>query len=124
MQALEILAGQKGKHAKWGFPYRGKAVTQVATKAWRTAVKTVGLPHGFRFHDLRHTWASWHAQDGTPLNVLQLLGGWSSLEMVQRYAHLDTEHLQQWVARRKALESPVTPAEIPTQKEKATEEVA
>ena len=27
-----------------------------------------------RWHDLRHTWASWHAQAGTPPNALQELG--------------------------------------------------
>jgi integrase len=45
---------------------------------------------------LRHTWASWHVQNGTPLNVLQELGGWSSYEMVQRYAHLAPEHLSEY----------------------------
>jgi len=55
---------------------------------------------GFHWHDLRHTWASWHAQDRTPLHVLQELGGWASSEMVQRYAHLATEHLSRWVDRR------------------------
>jgi hypothetical protein len=34
-----------------------------------------------------------HVQSGTPLNVLQELGGWSSYEMVQRYAHLAPAHL-------------------------------
>jgi len=43
--------------------------------------------------DLRHTWASWHVQAGTPLNVLQELGGWSDYSMVPRYAHLSPEHL-------------------------------
>lgn len=47
----------------------------------------------FRWHDLRHTWASWHVQAGTPLNVLQELGGWSDYKMVLRYAHLAPEHL-------------------------------
>jgi hypothetical protein len=32
-------------------------------------------------------------QNGTPLNALQELGGWKSLEMVQRYAHLAPSHL-------------------------------
>ncbi len=36
----------------------------------------------FRWHDLRHTWASWHVQNGTSLQELQQLGGWSSFEMV------------------------------------------
>jgi|GEM_PF-5409274 len=47
----------------------------------------------FRWHDLRHTWASWHIQNGTPLHALQELGGWSESEMVQRYAHLSPLHL-------------------------------
>jgi hypothetical protein len=49
--------------------------------------------------NLRHTWASWHVQNATPLPVLQELGGWSSLKMVQRYAHLSGEHLRAWVGR-------------------------
>ena len=51
----------------------------------------------FRWHDLRHTWASWHVQSGTPLHVLQELGAWESAEMVRRYAHLSSEHLAQYV---------------------------
>jgi integrase len=68
-------------------------------------LKRVGIEN-FRWHDLRHTWASWHIQEGTPLHVLQELGGWSSPEMVQKYAHLSSEHLAQWVDRK-----PVTLAE-------------
>lgn len=48
------------------------------------------------WHDLRHTWASWHVQSGTPLAVLKTLGGWSSMDMVMRYAHLAPEHLSEW----------------------------
>ena len=47
----------------------------------------------FRWRELRHAWASWHVQAGTPLHVLQDLGGWASAEMVQRYAHLSAAHL-------------------------------
>ena len=53
----------------------------------------------FRWHDLRHTWASWHVQSGTPLNVLQEPGGWASYSMVQRYAHLAADHLAPWADR-------------------------
>jgi len=70
----------------------------VNTKAWRAAVKKAGL-EPFRWHDLRHTWASWHAQAGTPLNVLQELGGWECAEMVRRYAHLGVVHLREHAER-------------------------
>ncbi|WP_442919724.1 tyrosine-type recombinase/integrase [Methylobacter sp.] len=52
----------------------------------------------FRWHDLRHTWASWHIQVGVPLNVLQELGGWADYKMVLLYAHLASEHLAQHAA--------------------------
>jgi len=53
----------------------------------------------FRFHDLRHTWASWHVMSGTRLQELMELGGWKSFEMVLRYAHLAPEHLSQAAGR-------------------------
>lgn len=59
---------------------------------WYQATKECGL-EGFRWHDLRHTWASWHVQAGTSLPELQALGGWADFKMVQRYAHLDQHAL-------------------------------
>jgi len=61
--------------------------------AWRNALSRAGIEN-FRWHDLRHTWASWHVQNGTSLQELQVLGGWASLEMVLRYAHLSGDHLK------------------------------
>ncbi|CDH20840.1 putative integrase; DLP12 prophage (fragment) [Xenorhabdus bovienii str. kraussei Quebec] len=60
--------------------------------SFRTALKRAGIEN-FRFHDLRHTWASWLIQKGVPLSVLQEMGGWESIEMVRRYAHLAPSHL-------------------------------
>jgi len=60
--------------------------------AWRAALKRAGIEN-FRFHDLRHTWASWLVQAEVPLSALQEMGGWESIEMVQRYAHLAPNHL-------------------------------
>ncbi|MBK9497384.1 MAG: site-specific integrase [Xanthomonadales bacterium] len=99
-QAVKILEKQKNsqikKPSEWVFPRSGKPVHQTSTKAWRDALKRAGI-EDFCWHDLRHTWASWHVQSGTPLHVLQELGGWSSIKMVQKYAHLSSEHLRAWV---------------------------
>lgn len=91
--AIEVLQEQIGKHPEYVFVYKQKPVTQCNTKAWRAALKRAKIKN-FRWHDLRHTWASWHVQSGTSLQELQLLGGWSSFEMVLRYAHLSSTHLQ------------------------------
>ena len=90
--AAEIVARQKGRHPVRVFTYEGNPVTQVSTKAWKKALRRAGI-EDFRFHDLRHTWASWHVQAGTPLFALQELAGWESERMVRRYAHLASEHL-------------------------------
>ena len=93
--AVKVLRRWKGKDARWVFVFRGKPVYQVTTATWRRACVKAGVP-GFRFHDLRHTWASWQVQGGTPLLALQEMGGWASFEMVRRYAHLSPGHLRQY----------------------------
>lgn len=90
--AKAVLDAQAGIHPEFVFAYHGKPVWQVNTGTWKKALRAAGIEN-FRWHDLRHTWASWHAQAGTPFHVLQELGGWSSYEMVRRYAHLSTAHL-------------------------------
>jgi integrase len=84
--AISALRAIPGVRQGYVFTYRGKRVGSPKT-AWNKARDRAGLP-GFRFHDLRHTWASWHAMRGTPQEVLQRLGAWRSPTMVQRYAHL------------------------------------
>ena len=93
--AIDVLVQQIGKHSVRVFTYRGKPIKKVGTKWWRKALERAGIEN-FTWHGLRHTWASWHVQNGTPLNVLQELGGWSSYEMVQRYAHLAPDHLSNY----------------------------
>lgn len=92
METITVLRKQEGNHPRFVFTFEGRPIRQVNTKAWRAALKRAGI-YDFRWHDLRHTWASWHVQNGTPLPVLQELGGWSKYEMVQRYAHLSSDHL-------------------------------
>lgn len=57
--------------------------------SWMGIVRRSGLEN-VRFHDLRHTFASWWVQSGGSLMHLRDILGHSSLQMVQRYAHLNT----------------------------------
>lgn len=91
--AMAVLERQKGKHEKHVFTYRGKPLRSANTRAWRKALARSGITN-FRWHDLRHTWASWLRQNDVPTWVLQELGGWKSETMVRRYAHLSVKHLQ------------------------------
>lgn len=93
--ALKVLRERVGKHPCHVFAYHGKPIGQARTSAWEKALQRAGI-EDFRWHDLRHTWASWHAQRGTPLHVLQELGGWESVEMVRRYAHFSADHLAEY----------------------------
>ena len=91
--AVQVLKEQRGKHKRYCFTYRGKPIRWECTNsAWQTAIRKVGI-EDFRFHDLRHTWASWHRQAGTSCDELKDLGGWKSRVMVDRYAKFATEHL-------------------------------
>ncbi len=101
-EAVLIIRKRLGRHATHVFSFKGKPVHQVSTKAWYAALEKAGI-EDFRWHDLRHTWASWHVQQGTPLHVLQELGGWESSAMVRRYAHYAAEHLAPYADRLCAL---------------------
>ena len=70
----------------------------MTNSAWHTALRKAGI-EDFRFHDLRHTWASWHRQAGTSTDELKDLGGWKSSVIIDRYARFATEHLAVAAAR-------------------------
>jgi integrase len=107
---LRVRRAQLEAFGRWAFPYNGAPIDKIKG-AWMRAQERAGLGRfvpkidakgkqigqdwdgDFTWHDLRHTWASWHAMSGTPLPVLQQLGGWKTLQMVMRYAHLAPEHL-------------------------------
>jgi len=100
--ALRVLKKQRGQHDKWVFPYYGgDPITRVSNHGWYAARKAAGLDD-IDFHTLRHTFASWHIQAGTPLEVLQQLGGWSDLKMVMRYSHMAESHIKQYANNAKA----------------------
>ncbi|WP_373279713.1 tyrosine-type recombinase/integrase [Chitinimonas arctica] len=90
--AIDALRSQIGKHHEVVFTYRGKPIKGASNVGFYKACDLAGIKD-FRFHDLRHTWASWLIQSGVGLAELQELGGWESVEMVRRYAHLAPDHL-------------------------------
>jgi integrase len=82
------------KTSPYVFTYAGRKLNRASNTGWYNALKKAGLS-GYRWHDIRHTWATHHVQNGTPLYTLQGLGGWSSPSIVNRYAHLSTEYLNE-----------------------------
>jgi integrase len=75
------------------FPGRGSAGLFRAAafeSSWQTALKEAKI-RNFRFHDLRHTCASYLAQNGASLLEIADVMGHRQLAMVKRYAHLTTD---------------------------------
>lgn len=70
----------------------GEAPVKSVRFWWEQAREATGFPD-VRWHDLRHTWASLHVQNGTPDRILAAMGGWASTRMLENYAHLATSHL-------------------------------
>ena len=60
--------------------------------AFQRAAKRAGLV-GFRFHDLRHDFASQFAMRGLSLKAIKELLGHSSLQMTDRYSHLAPDYV-------------------------------
>jgi integrase len=74
------------------FPHDHRYLRRAFVKAVTEAQLTP-----FRFHDLRHTFASRLAMNGANDRTLMALGGWKSTRMLDRYAHLSPAHLWQAV---------------------------
>jgi len=67
-------------------------------KPFRAALKTAGIEN-FRFHDLRHTAASYLAMNGATTAEIAAVLGHKTLAMVKRYAHLSDQHVAGVVER-------------------------
>jgi site-specific recombinase XerD len=71
-------------------PKTGRGLVTIKT-AWRDLLKLANLKD-FRFHDLRHTFASNLAMKGADLYSIKELLGHADVTTTQRYAHLAPEH--------------------------------
>ena len=79
----------------WVFPaFRGAAgAYSLGFPVWKAVITRAGLP-GFRVHDLRHSFASLAAANGTSTFILSKLLGHSTAKMAERYAHLADDPLR------------------------------
>jgi integrase len=71
---------------------QGRRFYQVR-RSFTSACRRAGI-EAFRFHDLRHTFASQLVMKGASLKAIQELLGHADLKMTMRYAHLSQEHLK------------------------------
>jgi integrase len=91
---LEVLTAWKPEGARpddYVFPGDGGDPMQDIKTAFLTLLKAAKIS-GFRFHDLRHSFASKLVQAGVDLNTTRELLGHADLTMTLRYAHLSPGH--------------------------------
>lgn len=73
-------------------PTSEKAETRSLREGWERALKAAKI-EDFRWHDLRHTAASYLAMSGVSLVEIAKILGHRTLAMVARYSHLDPSHV-------------------------------
>lgn len=80
---------------EWVFPNKWGNKRSSFNKIWNNIKEKAKLPKEFRFHGLRHTYASYMASSGeVDLYTLQKLLNHQTPQMTQRYAHLMDEALR------------------------------
>ena len=65
---------------------------QRVDRSFDTILELAGIKE-FRFHDLRHTFASWYMMNGGDLYELAKILGHSNIKMTERYAKLAKSHI-------------------------------
>lgn len=99
--ALELMlqhAKVRRLHCDFVFPAHSLKKPIDITTPWETALKRAEIKD-FRFHDLRHSAASYLAMSGASLAEIAEILGHKTLQMVKRYAHLSEAHTSRVVAR-------------------------
>jgi integrase len=99
-EALDVLMKWSQQIPGEGFVFPGKEGERLdnVRKSWDGVLKAAGIVD-FRWHDLRHTFASNLIMAGVPLNSVRELLGRTTLQMTLRYAHLAPDHKADAVER-------------------------
>jgi integrase len=96
--AIDRTVSADGAASPWIFNNPETGTRWVDTKKqWARALRISGIRE-FRFHDLRHTFASRLVQRGVPLKAVQELLGHADIKMTMRYAHLAQSDLRDAVS--------------------------
>lgn len=94
-QVLNSLRARAGDSTHVFLNSQGKPYKLVST-VFDEAVERVEIEN-FRFHDLRHTFASRLVMAGVDLRTVQVLMGHKTINMTLRYSHLTPDHLKKAV---------------------------
>ena len=86
-----LLGAKKHQNSSYVFCNKDGRPYKDIKKSFHTALKKAEI-EDFRFHDLRHTFASQLVMAGINLPVVQRLLGHKSIQMTQRYAHLSPSY--------------------------------
>jgi integrase len=95
-EAKKVILEFKGKDSEFVFvkkngrPWNDKSVS----RAWRLGKVLCSIERKFRFHDLRHTFASYLTMQGKSETTVATLLGHKSVATTKRYQHLSPEFLQ------------------------------
>ena len=88
---LSVLHAKRDTSTDLVFPGNDPQKPVDLTKPWETAVRKAGL-QDFRFHDTRHSAASYLAMNGATTVEIAAVLGHKTLQMVRRYSHLANSH--------------------------------
>lgn len=82
---------QGGTEGEVVFPGKKNGQLNHTKRSWQSLLKLATINH-FRWHDMKHHFASQVVMGGVDLNTVRELLGYSDIQMTLRCAHLDPEH--------------------------------
>lgn len=98
LEVIQVLIQEKQQNIVHLFPSKNKTQPIDLRFPWEEALKKAGIKD-FKFHDLRHSTASYLAMNGASLAEIAEVLGHKTLAMVKRYAHLSESHTANVVSR-------------------------